>query len=308
MGPHFRASAPLSSEVRRVFVELLGEIHENLTQLHDDRDRRIHECRKGLKRARAYLALVEPGLTREVVRRERRVFRDLGKALADARERRVLREVGEREIVAMALPDSEREALLQGLHDCIPMPDAESIGSEATLAEAQAELSAALERVPEWTSELSEWSCVARGFAKTYRRARKRMKGAADGGGGEDFHDWREAVKHHTYHCDVLREAWPKRLTARHEALSVLAAVLGDAHDLFDLGCRLDAEGVLAPALEEHLTVQRSALEDSALDLGQPLFRRSASRWKKRLRKRLRGFSAPQEDGAVAEDGTVAEE
>src|SRR5690606_29848744 len=191
MAHRLREHEPLAFEIQRVCSELLGGTLEHFAQVAEDTERRIHESRKNLKRARAFLALVAPGLPKATVRREERTYRDVARRLSGARDAVVLRRALEAEHESIAITSAQLEAARAALQQDGAHPD------PAVLDEVRIVLAQALERVPEWTSELRSWKTVAAGFAKTYRRARRQMIRAADSGDGEEFHEWRKHVKWH---------------------------------------------------------------------------------------------------------------
>jgi len=103
-----------------------------------------------------------------------------------------------------------------------------------------------------------------KGLRRTYKRARDRMRAAAD---AEDLHKWRSSVKQHWYHIRLMRRAWPEVMRAWAEELSTLGALLGDHHDLEMLCERLeeartpDTMLVLAQARRRQEGLERRAME-----------------------------------------------
>lgn len=258
---------------------------EHFAQLAEDPERRIHESRKNLKRARAFLALVAPGLPKATVRREEKAYRDVARKLSAARDAVVLRKAFEAERESVGLTPEQLEAARAALQ----YGDEPSVGGDYD--DARIVLGQALERLPEWTSELQSWKSVASGFVKTYRRARRGMVRAADTADGDDFHAWRKHVKRHLYQSDLLRAVWPKKLGARDRRLDKLAEALGRAHDLFELDRALRTAEVSSSDLEAHLHRRRTELEAEALALGGPLFKVRPVKLRKRLKTRLLEFA-----------------
>jgi len=245
----------------------LGDVAEHLAKIDDQPEHRIHESRKGLKRARALLALLAPALPEADLARETDACKDAARRLAEARDAAVLVSAFEAEVESSGLPVEGIAAPRQFLAE---RREAQRTSSE-DLSEALALVQEAIARIPEWTARLGSWDELANGFAKTYRKARRRMKKARRGGEGELFHDWRKFAKYHLYQAQMLQALGllaPKRV----ERLDALADNLGGAHDLLVLSETLSDAGHLTPELDEWLGERREKLERKALDKGTRLF------------------------------------
>jgi hypothetical protein len=89
MAYRFKLSEAFDDGVRRIGLQQIDRVVEQLNSA-DDTATSIHTTRKGLKRMRALLRLARPGVGEHVYRAENARYRDIGRLLAEARDRKVL--------------------------------------------------------------------------------------------------------------------------------------------------------------------------------------------------------------------------
>jgi hypothetical protein len=193
----------------------------------------VHNARKCFKRVRALLDLAEPALDKAVHRRQDKRFRDLGRALAGARDIAVMIQqldamTARGEIDAAArMPRALRSWLL------VRADDAKAALEHERRSTVVAELDAARAAAASLAISDRGFDVVAQGFAASYAQgaaayARAYHKRA----GAKAFHDWRKYVQRHWRQCQLLRAAWPAALDARIALASELSEIIGEDHDL----------------------------------------------------------------------------
>ncbi|QDS90014.1 hypothetical protein EC9_42170 [Rosistilla ulvae] len=84
----------------------------------------------------------------------------------------------------------------------------------------------AREHVDRWSIEEEGIEPLIAGVKKTYKRGYHAMEQAAGGSDGVRFHEWRNRVKYHGYHCRLLVNVRPVVMNARIKEVSRL----GDSH------------------------------------------------------------------------------
>src|SRR2546423_10812629 len=87
----FKLQEPVGQGVRRVGLEQI-EIAEAKLSSKDDISAAIHDARRCLKRVRALLRLIRPGLEADVYRRASERLAGIGKLLSVARDQDVMRQ------------------------------------------------------------------------------------------------------------------------------------------------------------------------------------------------------------------------
>jgi CHAD domain-containing protein len=224
----FKLQEPIGQGVRRVGLEQL-EIAEAKLAGKDDVSTAIHDARRCLKRVRALLRLIRPGLEDSVYRREAERLAGIGKLLSGVRDLEVMRQtLGKLESRFDALPvgaaerlaklvaqglglgrrsgrDSKRQALLR-------------LGQSKRFFTAKATAGIELDHLIE-------------GVGDTYRKARKAFRQAYRKPSDESFHIWRKRVQQHWRHIALLSRGWPEAMGARASEAKELSRLLGEDHD-----------------------------------------------------------------------------
>ena len=251
MAYHLSFAGSLADSVRTCAAEEL----DNATSLlgeEFDRDPvvAVHDARKSLKKTRALLRLVRPGLPNRVYRHENGTLRDAARLVSGARDADVLVET----VGALArryvgqLPAADFEALRDHLRAAARDGRAGGAAGEDR-AQAVAMLDEVSGRIAAWPLDRADWATAAAGIERAYRAGRDAYGAIADeddeGGGPtvEQLHDWRKRVKDLWYHQRLISAAWPEVLEAQAEAAHRLSEILGDDHDLAVLGERLGGGG-----------------------------------------------------------------
>lgn len=206
----------------------------------------IHGARKCLKRARAVLKLVRPGIKRSAAKRLNASLRLCAQSLGSERDRAVglatLQWLAER-------PEGVSDQLAAAIRKLYLAPDetaarTRSPGDDVreVLLDAVAQADAiAAAHIPKLDLARLENRDVAQAYAATYADGRARFFAldilTAD---DEDVHDLRKPVQHHWRQTALLLALWPDALTLRLETARRVSKTLGIDHDLSILASRVE--------------------------------------------------------------------
>ena len=253
----------------------------------------MHQARKRLKKLRGLLRLVRPVLGRAAYKRHNRHFRDLGRALAGARDAEVmlqtlagLREGLQAQGETLDLSGLQRE--LEARKQRITSSDVGK-GLDTRKAEVGAELQDVRDAVVTWGLAAKEFAALGPGLQEYYRRGRKALARARKKPGDTRFHEWRKRVKDHWYHSRLLRDTWKTLMKTYAGEMKRLSDLLGDDHDLAVFRQALDGMGdeVLPPAsrkpLYRYIEQRQEALRDEAVRLGLRVYAEKPKRFRKRI-------------------------
>ncbi len=221
---------PIDEGVRRVGI---GQIDRAAKQLaRNDCDTGIHEARKCFKRVRALLDMARPALKPKLYRRENRRFRDMGRALAGARDVAVMRQTldklaDERDLTAAGeVPSALRVWLNAKRAQLAP------VDGDAALRQAQAALAEARDAFAALPIKAEGFVPLVAGMRDIYAGGRKMMDRAYRQGDDETFHDWRKHVQRHWRQLQLVRDVWPEVITPHIDLASELSDLIGEDHDL----------------------------------------------------------------------------
>ncbi len=238
MGYRLEPAEALPAGLQRIVCEQIDDAVEELGRPAEEREEAVHEARKCFKKIRAVIRLVRDELPRPVYKRENACFRDAGRNLAEARDSAVrgetLDKLTERfacELAQDAFADL-RAVFCQQHQEASQRLLEEGNTAEETVAV----LCDARTRVAGWTDVDDRFCSVHDGLKRVYKRGRNGMDAACDDPTAENFHEWRKRVKYLWYHTRLLRPVWPKLMKTLASQIHDLANVLGDDHDLAELG------------------------------------------------------------------------
>ena len=222
---------PMSESVRRVALAEL-EYAESALRSSSDRHGGIHSARKCLKRLRALLALIRPGLPDPVFDNLTDRLRTIALGLAPARDAHALIDAidklgTENSSDAAATPTQSLRTWLMKRRDA-----AERNLEGTAVSDALRALSALKPAVAGLAIYPDDFQVIAEGLRLRYKAERKDFAEAFATGHDEDFHEWRKGVQHHWRHMQLLAPSWPAVLNARVEDARALSQLLGDDHDI----------------------------------------------------------------------------
>jgi CHAD domain-containing protein len=233
--------------LRRIVTEEIESATAHLRKeddsLHGDG---IHEARKSIKKVRAIVRLLMPGLGAAGFR-DNRALRDAGRALSKLRDAAALIEtveaLSERYFADPAMEQLSvvRSALRRHLEDTVRSEDIRTVVGGAV-----ASLKGVRKRASKWQIAGGAFAAIAPGLDTTYRHGRKRLRQAEANPTSENLHDLRKRIKDHWYHVRLLDG--PLRLTldggfaSRDKQLRELQEWLGDDHNLTVLQQAIQAD------------------------------------------------------------------
>lgn len=227
MAYKFKLGAAIRIEFQRIGLEQI-ERAERVLVRSGDHDSTIHDTRKCLKRIRALLRLVRPGLTRKDYEHANALFRQLGALLSEARDNHImLQTIAKLEAYGARVPLQGLKQLIFTQHDC------ERSGMDPGLtAAAVAGLRQARMHFEILPIANPGFKVLRRGLERSYAHGRRAVAKAYAEPGDEAFHDLRKGAQLHWRHMKLLERAWPDYCGARISAARELSQILGDDHDL----------------------------------------------------------------------------
>jgi CHAD domain-containing protein len=231
MAFHLKRKETVEAAVQRIAGERIACALEALEAR--DRTTGIHEVRKEIKKLRALLRLVRPGLGRKVYGRETQTLRQAANLLAGVRDAHVT-------LKAFSDLNAHFRAQLHGQS----FTEAKRIlERRCRAAAAQYEQQAAARSVAKALRDTRRglrkvrlrangWGSICPGVNWSYRRGRSGEACAVEATSAENLHAWRKRVKDLWYQTLLLRQVRPRQMCALAKELKELSDLLGDDHDL----------------------------------------------------------------------------
>lgn len=288
---------PLGAELRRVAAEQLGRAIAGLEAATPrKRPAAVHDARKRVKKTRALLRLMRPGLARDVYQDEQDALRAAGRLLSGTRDADVLGETvdGLAERFAGRMPASS----FNGLRRAVTARARSEIATDHS-AEAIAALRAIAARAAVWPLEDCDAKALRKGAVRVQKAGAKRYAAARRAEAGVALHELRKRVKDRWYHERLLRDGWPAVGKAYAGEADRLGELLGDEHDLAVLDERLARHGgelrMRADVGDVRALVaeRRAQLAAEALALGRLLYGERPKAYGRRLKLGLRATALP---------------
>ena len=306
MAYRLKLREPLVKGVRRIAAEQLANAAARL-QGDSDPESGIHEARKSLKRTRALLRLVRPGLGEQQYRKSNDRLRDIARMLSAARDRDVVRAHLVR--MAQAEPSGTKPsgakaklliakaarrlcaALEQAPDSKSPRNGARTRAPTRNMAEALAEIDAVRGDLAELGLQPASFETIVAGLAKSHRSGCKALALVLGNPDEEEaLHDLRKAAQGYWRQMILIQHAWPEVCLARAAAAKQVADLLGQDHDVALLESVLagpEAQALTAAernALNRYCTVRHAELRRAALPKAQLLFAERSERLGERMR------------------------
>lgn len=231
----------------------------------------IHETRKCLKRIRALLKLVRPGLDDSVYKTENARYRDIARLLSPARDTDI---IGETLVKLEAVGDETAAASIAALKSALAEPAATAAPEQTALAIEQArhQLAEAKGVMAKLKIAGRSFNPIEEGLRKSYRQGRRAFALAYETGASEALHDCRKGVQLHWRQMALVSQAWPEMFAVRVEAARQLSQILGEYQDLEVLLHHIKdlAEAALAPGQALDFTAFAHARQQHLRELAQP--------------------------------------
>ncbi len=250
-------------------------------------DRAVHEMRRQMKRIRAALRLLRPGLGETNYRRCNAGIRDAAKPLAPVRDAAVVLSIA-RGLLPNEHSDSERR-YLNGLMPRLELERHLAKGRLTTAAlNRQLVALSEVQRLLASMNPSCDLAALSEGIRTTYRAGRKAWHRARRQPDDECLHEWRKQVKYLTNQVDLLQETCHIEDGKLHRQARQLGDSLGKDRDLAMLSAKMHAvhlAGVSAGTdkgqrkLLRRIRRERKRLQDKAWRRGKKVFSRSPRRF-----------------------------
>jgi CHAD domain-containing protein len=276
----FKRKESVTRAARRLCCEGLDDALDLLKETGRD-DEAVHDVRREIKKLRAILRLVCPGIGETAYDKATATLREAAGRLETVRDAQVrlaaLEDLARRsngQIPRHSLPKIQN-ALRQNCRT-----EEQKLG--ATLGPVKDILLEARRQLAGLKVTPNSWKAVGPGLKKIYRRGRKALELAEREPSPEHFHEWRKRVKDLANQLRLVCPARPDKLKARTEKLDRLGNILGDDHDLFMLGqymSKIMKQSTGQRPLEKVIAERQMELRSEALKLGASFYTKKPNRF-----------------------------
>ena len=300
MAYRFGPGQPISQNAREAGTEQIDRVLAHFS--NGSKGNAVHESRKAIKRLRALLRLIKPGMAKAAFRRDEARLKEIARLLS-----------GVRDIQAMIETAAKLEAYDPGV-GAGPVGAAIEARLEEECAAAEKRLKGgAISRVRKLLVEArkafagltlkdDDFAVVAKTLESDYRKARRGFASAYRLGKSEAFHDWRKHVQRHWRQLVLVAPSWPKALRPQVALARDLAEILGEDHDLSVLADRVRADAKhLGPGPQVRAYLELCQRRQAELrSLAEPLGARLLAEKPSSLAARLTAYwiTAPRLEGA----------
>jgi CHAD domain-containing protein len=295
--------------IRRVVRDEIESAGDQLSgESKTSRDEAIHEARKSIKKVRALLRIVRPGLD-GVYAPENARLRDIARRLSEFRDAFAI--LGTFDDLKKKYKDATRNKLHSvraGLDKRLKETRKEE-DVALVLEEASVALRKAAKRVKSWPLQTDGYVAIGPGLEATYRAGRKALERVEKDGRPDEFHELRKRVKDHWYHVRLLEDLWSDVISAYEKSLKHLEDWLGIDHNLAVLREKIVAEpGFYGKEKDIELVLDlidkyQKELRDRSLSLARRIYEekpREVTRRMKHLWDTWRQEPEPMEDAPTA--------
>lgn len=293
---------PPATELCRVVREECRQAKAHLRRRGSLLPESVHEARRALRRVRAALLIVRPGLAAADYAAALAPWREAGRRLCAQRDAQSAIEALERleRVAPTLLTPSARARLERGLRR---RRDRLSRGADPELDAALVELGGAQRAIAGWTSALTPevlWRGMRDGHARATAAAALAAAAPAD---DPAWHRFRQRVRAHWLQLELLRPVWPALVGAQAQEARRLSQLLGRERDLLLLDQRLVAlRGDPAPdcprtPLRAEVARRRERMRSRALALAAVSFSEGARAFSRRLRRAAQAGPPPARSG-----------
>ncbi len=229
MAYRFRLKEEPGAGVRRIIGEQLERAIEEFSE--HDADTAIHRARRRLKKSRAVLRFIRPGIPEKAYRQWNADLRDVGMLFSNERDLFVISKVASEMLERAPARGKIAIQALQGLAGVAQSEKKPEI-RDAIVKAGVLRLQAALQVLLSLPCDELQVTHLAQGFCESQRASRKTFAHAFETGEDEAFHEWRKAVQRHWRQCVLLEGVWPDFYNARGAVAAKVASLLGADHDL----------------------------------------------------------------------------
>lgn len=224
----------ISLGIRRLLLERVDQIIDDLTNPAIDRDEGVHEARKNCKRVRAAYRLIRDEIGKDLYRQENIRFRDTARLLAGARDSWVMIQTLDKLVASNEdrLPPRSFAGIQEELKESYKTTLAGEFETQERISAILDRMAEAKDQIEQLPIERNDFSAFRKGIRRVYKRGRNALSTAYYQPHSEVFHEWRKRCKYLWYQLEILEALWPNVLSRLAEELHTLSDYLGDDHDL----------------------------------------------------------------------------
>ncbi len=243
MGFCLKQHEPVAKEITKIVLRQFEMADTELTNIgNPSGDAAIHKARRRVKKIRALIRLVRPGLGG--------TFGPLNKRLRETIQ--LLAPIADGQGVVHALDqmaEKSREdfsppvfaTIRAGLVEREARADRKA-KVERVLQRARATLKTERTRVKDWDLHGGGFKTIAYGLETSFRRARRAMTIVIEHPTADNYHAWRRRVKEHWFHVRLIERRCGHRLARYKRRLESLDECLGEYHNFALLRTILSAD------------------------------------------------------------------
>jgi CHAD domain-containing protein len=271
------------------FVRIAREQIDKAIAVANDTDespaKRVHEARRRAKKLRALFRLVRPDFRHYA--KENDFVRDAARRLSSARDMKVA-------------ADTLADLMQWAERDVAPITVSTHAGDEeAGLVRYAADMRDMLARTERWKTGRIDLDTLADGLTETYRSALEAMQHVAAHPSDDGFHEWRKHAKYHWNQLGLLEACAKDILPSAHQAVGVLAEVLGLHHDLAMLRDKLTVDSGPFGEIDIGMVLDAVARRQRELEaqigtLGRQVFAETPKGFHARFASYLEGWAAEE--------------
>jgi CHAD domain-containing protein len=268
-GRRGRLELPAEGSLRDGFLAAFSNIlaHACQQDVHANPATALHEYRKSVRRARALVRSMEGFVGVDAHAELSATLRAAHRATSEMRDCQVLAGVLQGEPPE---PGSV-STLVRELGVSMPAAGAPDV---AAIADVMARGCLSLAGLPRLLAGAMpsriRWDAVADGLARSFRRARRRLRAVEQHGTDEAVHGLRKRIKELDYQVELLSACGGNRVRRRRKELDHLAEELGQLVDLFVLRDHAEQHVAVGP---DHARLREAIAEERAARLEQVLAR-----------------------------------
>jgi CHAD domain-containing protein len=246
-------------------------------------DRGIHQARKNLKRARAALRLLRPGLDEATYTAENQGLRDVARHLSPLRDSKAILEAYDD--LVLEHPEESRPVQIS----VRPLLVGERLRARRKLQRGSTDLDSCVAlllvhrtRMRQRAFRTVRPDTCMEGLRHIYRKGRRTLRDAEKHGGETAFHEWRKQVKYLLNALDGLKDALDERVGTIGDQADSLSEHLGAEHDLAVLAQKMPMQ-TRGRTMQTVIEGQRAHLQKHALAAGLRLYERKPKKFVKDL-------------------------
>jgi CHAD domain-containing protein len=290
MAYRFRPGQPISQNAREAGTEQIDRVLAHFSD--GGKGNAVHESRKAIKRLRALLRLIKPGMTKAAFRGDEARLKEIARLLSGVRDMQAMIETAAKlEAYDPAVGTGPAGIAIKARleRECAGAEKRLKAGAINRTCKLLVEARKAFAGL---TLEHDDFTVIARTLEGDYRKARRGFANAYRLGKDEAFHDWRKHVQRHWRQLVLVAPSWPKALRPQVALARNLAEILGEDHDLSVLADRVRADAKqLGPAPQVRAYLELCQRRQAELrSLAEPLAARLLAEKPSSLAARLTAY------------------